>query len=110
MSPSSGQGASMAMEDAVVLAACLRAAADVPAALAAYEAARRRRVQRVVAHGRRNGTGKAAGPVARRLNDLVMPPILRAVARRPQATAWLLDHRVDPVTPGPSWQPPLSDR
>ncbi len=99
MSPSSGQGASMAMEDAVVLAACLRDAADVPAALAAYESARRRRVQRVVAHGRRNGTGKAAGPVGRRLNDLVMPPILRAVARRPQATAWLLDHRIDPVAP-----------
>ncbi|GAA0801716.1 FAD-dependent oxidoreductase [Spirilliplanes yamanashiensis] len=94
MSPSSGQGASMAIEDAVVLGACVRDAAGVPEALAAYERIRRPRVRRVVAHGRRNGTGKAAGPVGRRVNDVLMPVVLRAVARRPQATAWLLDHRV----------------
>jgi 2-polyprenyl-6-methoxyphenol hydroxylase-like FAD-dependent oxidoreductase len=38
--PNLGQGACQAMEDAVVLASCLRAASDVPAALRSYEAMR----------------------------------------------------------------------
>ena len=38
--PNLGQGACQAMEDAVVLASCLRAASDVPAALRSYEALR----------------------------------------------------------------------
>ncbi|HET9518082.1 MAG TPA: NAD(P)/FAD-dependent oxidoreductase [Actinoplanes sp.] len=95
MAPSSGQGASMAIEDAVVLATALRDAPDVPTGLAVYEAARRERVQRVVERGRRNGSPKSAGPVGRWVADLVMPPILRAVARRPQSSAWLLDHAVE---------------
>ncbi|WP_414638650.1 FAD-dependent monooxygenase, partial [Actinophytocola sp.] len=55
-SPASGQGASMALEDAVTLAKCLR---DLPAAYTAYENLRRKRVERVVAQGKRNGDGKA---------------------------------------------------
>lgn len=41
--PNLGQGACMALEDAVVLARCLKGAADIPAGLRAYEAARRPR-------------------------------------------------------------------
>lgn len=48
-SPATGQGASMALEDAVVLAKALRDLPDVPAALAAYEAHRRPRAERNVA-------------------------------------------------------------
>ena len=47
-SPSSGQGASMAIED-VVLGACLRDIPDVDRALDAYVGLRRARVERVVA-------------------------------------------------------------
>ena len=52
-SPSSGQGASMAIEDAVVLGKCLRDLGDVESALAAYVGLRRARVERVVAAGAR---------------------------------------------------------
>jgi len=40
VTPDLGQGACLALEDAVVLARCLSAAPDVPAALRAYDAAR----------------------------------------------------------------------
>ncbi|MFI6564929.1 FAD-dependent oxidoreductase [Streptomyces sp. NPDC050534] len=44
-SPATGQGASMALEDAVVLAKCLRDAPDTDAALVRYEELRRPRVE-----------------------------------------------------------------
>ncbi|MGQ4403593.1 FAD-dependent oxidoreductase [Streptomyces hayashii] len=44
-SPATGQGASMALEDAVILAKCLRDLPDLAAALARYEALRRPRVE-----------------------------------------------------------------
>ncbi|MET9559854.1 FAD-dependent oxidoreductase [Streptomyces tauricus] len=44
-SPATGQGASMALEDAVVLAKCLRDAPDTEAALTLYESLRRPRVE-----------------------------------------------------------------
>ena len=49
MTPFLAQGAAMAIEDASVLANQLRDAADVPAALRAYEAARKVRVAKVAA-------------------------------------------------------------
>lgn len=48
MLPFLAQGAVMAIEDGYVLAACLAAGADVPAALRAYEEARRERAARTV--------------------------------------------------------------
>ncbi|TSB23702.1 FAD-dependent monooxygenase [Streptomyces benahoarensis] len=47
--PNAAQGASMAIEDGVVLARALRDHADAPTAYAAFEAARRERVEKVVA-------------------------------------------------------------
>jgi 2-polyprenyl-6-methoxyphenol hydroxylase-like FAD-dependent oxidoreductase len=93
VAPSSGQGASMALEDAVTLGRCL-AAADVPAALADYESRRRTRVEKVVAFGRRNSSGKTAGPVAARIRDLITPPMMRMLYRRGDPQAWVFDHRI----------------
>lgn len=45
-SPATGQGASMALEDAVVLAKALRESDSIPVALAAYDRLRRPRVER----------------------------------------------------------------
>ena len=60
-SPAAGQGAAMALEDAVVLAQCLR---DVPEhAFPTFEGLRRERVERVVKAGARSSNAKAAGPV-----------------------------------------------
>ncbi len=48
MRPNLGQGACQAIEDAVVLGACLSRHADIPAALRAYQRRRRRRARWVV--------------------------------------------------------------
>jgi salicylate hydroxylase len=56
MSPAVGQGASLAVEDAVVLARCLRREPDVPTALADYERIRVPRAAAVVAQSRQGRT------------------------------------------------------
>jgi 2-polyprenyl-6-methoxyphenol hydroxylase-like FAD-dependent oxidoreductase len=98
-SPSSGQGAAMAAEDALALARCLR---DVPEdALAAYEGLRRRRVERVVAAGRRTSSSKAAGPVGRIVRDAVMPHVLRRIGPE-GGLGWVFAHRNDWEEPVPA--------
>jgi 2-polyprenyl-6-methoxyphenol hydroxylase-like FAD-dependent oxidoreductase len=95
VAPSSGQGASMAIEDAVVLGRCLAARGDdVPAALAGYEQTRRTRVEKVVAVGRRNGSGKTAGPVGAAVRDSMFPMVMKMLFRKGNPQAWILDHRV----------------
>ncbi|WP_446216690.1 FAD-dependent oxidoreductase [Micromonospora sp. IBHARD004] len=101
--PSSGQGAAMAFEDAVQLARCLRDRPDVAAAFEAYERLRRRRVERVVAQGKRTSTTKVAGPVGRVVRDLALPIIARQVARDDgRSLAWLYDHHID-------WDAPVKE-
>jgi 2-polyprenyl-6-methoxyphenol hydroxylase-like FAD-dependent oxidoreductase len=95
-SPSSGQGASMAIEDGVVLARALRDSRSVDAAFASYESQRRERVERVVALGRRNGTGKTPGAFGRVVRDFFLRRVMRSVERQGDAPMrWLLDHRVE---------------
>ncbi|MDI6097766.1 NAD(P)/FAD-dependent oxidoreductase [Actinoplanes sp. NEAU-A12] len=99
VSPSSGQGASMALEDAVVLGHSLREHAEVPEALAAYVAARRPRVEKVVEHGRRTSGAKVLGPVGAAVRDAVMPALLRRAHRRGDPQAWIFDHRLPGLVP-----------
>jgi FAD-dependent urate hydroxylase len=95
-SPSSGQGASMAIEDAVVLAKCLRDLPDIEQAFAAYEQLRRERVEHIVAQGARSSSGKAAGPIARVLRDLMLPVILKRAARSGERSlAWVHNYHID---------------
>jgi FAD-dependent urate hydroxylase len=79
-SPSSGQGASLAIEDAVVLARCLRDTDSPRSAFTTFERARRERVERIVKYAERINSNKAPGPVARAVRDLVLPSILRLAA------------------------------
>uniref|UniRef100_UPI000B8722FF FAD-dependent oxidoreductase n=1 Tax=Actinokineospora iranica TaxID=1271860 RepID=UPI000B8722FF len=87
-SPAAGQGASMALEDAVVLARCLR---DLPTdrALRAYESLRRERVERVVRHGKRSGSAKALGPIGR----VVLPALFKLMPT--SDLRWMYDHHTD---------------
>jgi 2-polyprenyl-6-methoxyphenol hydroxylase-like FAD-dependent oxidoreductase len=94
-SPSSGQGASMAIEDGVVLAMCLRDTTDPAPAFARYERLRRRRVERIVAWGRRSSSTKVPGLIGRAVLDLVLPVVFRRMARNPAALAWMYDYRVE---------------
>jgi FAD-dependent urate hydroxylase len=99
-SPTSGQGASLSIEDAVVLAKCLRDAPDAPAALAAFQATRRRRVERIVKWAARVNNSKAAGPVGRVLRDAMMPSLLRLTADT-KALRETFDYHVDWDAPAP---------
>jgi 2-polyprenyl-6-methoxyphenol hydroxylase-like FAD-dependent oxidoreductase len=90
VSPASGQGASQAIEDAVVLAKCLRDAPGVEAAFAAYERIRRERVERVVVQGKKNGSQKALGPMGR----LLLPAVFRLGIAGRDDQSWMLDHRI----------------
>jgi 2-polyprenyl-6-methoxyphenol hydroxylase-like FAD-dependent oxidoreductase len=77
VTPHSGQGASMALEDALVLAATIDAEASPIAAFRRFEALRRERVEKVVALGRQGGQQKKAqGWLALRLRDLIMPLVV----------------------------------
>lgn len=102
-SPSAGQGASLALEDSVVLAKCLR---DIPRpaeAFATYERLRRARAEKVVAFSRQRGSNKAAPTaLARWLRDLMLPIVLRLIAN-PKGLDWLYGYRVpweEPLGPG----------
>lgn len=104
-SPAAGQGSSLAMEDAVVLARCLR---DLPPddALRVYEGLRRARAERVVASAYRTSAAKSPPAVGRLVRDAVMPLVLRA--RDPQA--WMREHTVDWDTPVTAVTPSASRR
>lgn len=76
--PSAGQGASMALEDAVVLAKCLRDIPDTERAFAAFEALRKNRVEWLIEEARRNSSRKGATNVlTRAIRDLVLPFFLK---------------------------------
>lgn len=96
-SPSSGQGASMALEDAVVLATAVRdhaqTPADLPAALHAYEQVRRRRVERIVKAGARSSSAKIPGPVGRRFQEAAMRLVFRYLVTD-RSTAWMTGSRL----------------
>lgn len=92
-SPSSGQGASLAIESAVQLARCLR---ELPYrdAFPAYENLRRDRVERIIAAGARTSSAKAAGPVARIIRDSIMPIAMKLMAKSGVFTKQF-DYRID---------------
>ncbi|MEO3781992.1 NAD(P)/FAD-dependent oxidoreductase [Actinocorallia sp. B10E7] len=91
-SPSSGQGASLAIEDAVELARCLRDVPDLP--LARFEELRRPRVERIIKAAARVNSSKAAGPVGRVFIDAFLPLILRLAAGGEQ-TRRTYAHHID---------------
>ncbi|WP_431985035.1 FAD-dependent monooxygenase [Streptomyces qinglanensis] len=102
-SPHVGQGASMAMEDAIVLAKCLRDIPQVERAFAAFQDIRKDRVEKIIKEGRRTGNQKAAANgFQRSLRDLVLPFFLKLGVK---ATEPVYSYRVDwdeEVRPAPA--------
>ncbi len=78
--PTSGQGASLAIEDAVMLAKCLRDLPDAPSAFARFESVRRPRVERIAKWAARMNRSKAPGPLGRVVRDAMLPVLLRVTA------------------------------
>ncbi|BFU46532.1 FAD-dependent oxidoreductase [Krasilnikovia sp. MM14-A1004] len=93
-SPSSGQGASLAIESAVELARCLR---DLPVAraFAAYEALRRHRVEKIIKRTARVNSDKAPGPVGRLIRDLTFPLAMRTFYNQERMMGWVHRHTID---------------
>jgi 2-polyprenyl-6-methoxyphenol hydroxylase-like FAD-dependent oxidoreductase len=82
VSPHSGQGASMAIEDAVVLAALLDDAETIEAAFARFFALRQERSQAAIRVGRAAGGQKSAqGWLQLRLRDLILPLVMPMAAK-----------------------------
>ena len=105
-SPSSGQGAAMAVEDAVVLADALASSRatgpDLAAGLAAYEQRRRARVERIVKAGARSSSSKIPGRVGRVFQEAVLRLVF-GVFVTDRSVAWMTDYRVsDELTRPPS--------
>jgi len=98
-SPSSGQGASQAIESSLELARALRDCPDVPTAFAEYEAARRERVERIIAKAGKINDDKAAGPVARIFRDLLMPVVMKTVMSPDKMFGDLHRHEIDFAAP-----------
>ncbi|MGH3656771.1 MAG: FAD-dependent monooxygenase [Micromonosporaceae bacterium] len=94
-SPSSGQGASMAIESGIQLARSLRDMTTVDAAFTSYERLRRTRVERVIAAGARVNNDKAAGPVGRVIRDLMVPLAIRTFYNAEKAFGWQHRYRID---------------
>ncbi|MFF1902847.1 FAD-dependent oxidoreductase [Kitasatospora sp. NPDC058218] len=102
-SPTSGSGASIAMEDAVVLAKCLRDQPTVEKAFRAFEAARRARVEAVVAQGKRNIEGNLLGSFRGAMRDYFIARTYKKPQTDGKRTLWMHEHHIDwegPVTVG----------
>ena len=89
-----GQGASIALEDAVILARHLATAGAgrtdaIPAALAAFDAERQPRAGKLAAMEASNRDAKTAGPIAARLREVIMPLVFNRFYEN--ATGWLYD-------------------
>ena len=93
MTPDMGQGAGQALEDAVVLAASLRAAADVEPGLRAYEHARIARTTPIVKRSRQLGRlASASRPWTCALRDALVAATPTRVQARQQAQ--ILDYEL----------------
>jgi 2-polyprenyl-6-methoxyphenol hydroxylase-like FAD-dependent oxidoreductase len=67
----------LSIEDAVELAWAIRRNSTIPAAVAAFEVHRRRRVEPIVRRASRMNSSKVPGPVGRSIRDAVMPIAMR---------------------------------
>lgn len=95
-SPTSGQGASLSIEDAAELAWAIRRNGSLTSALSAFEASRRQRVEPIVRAASRMNSSKAPGPIGRAIRDAIMPTAMRIMAdsktmRKP------FQHHIEPL-------------
>jgi 2-polyprenyl-6-methoxyphenol hydroxylase-like FAD-dependent oxidoreductase len=87
-----GQGASMALEDAVVLGRELTAAPDIASALASVDRVRHTRAGRFAKMEAKNRDAKTAGPITARLREMMMPLFFNRFYEN--ATGWLYDDHI----------------
>jgi 2-polyprenyl-6-methoxyphenol hydroxylase-like FAD-dependent oxidoreductase len=82
LGPHVGQGASLALEDAFVMAQCMCEFPDALQAFATFERVRRPRVEPILKQSRRTRRQKAPGGwLGRKIRDAILPMFLKSSAR-----------------------------
>lgn len=85
----------MALEDAIVLAKCVRDMTSLEKAFAMYERLRRKRAEKIVRSARNRGRNQmASNPVQLWFRDLMMSFFLKHFASS-NSLAWIYSYRVD---------------
>ncbi|ALS29297.1 aromatic-ring hydroxylase (flavoprotein monooxygenase) signature protein [Paenibacillus sp. 32O-W] len=93
-SPNAGQGAALALEDAMALALCIRDIENTERAFSAFQRMRRERVERIVRYSRSIGQRKhATHPVQTFFRDLMLPLFLKSASKR--SHDWMYGYRLD---------------
>lgn len=95
VSPNAGQGASMALEDAMCLAMLLRdCGGDYARAFTGFERLRKDRVEKIVAEGRRRGGGKEeVSAFQSRLRNTMMKFFLGRASEK--SDDWLFSYKLN---------------
>jgi 2-polyprenyl-6-methoxyphenol hydroxylase-like FAD-dependent oxidoreductase len=94
VSPNSGQGASLALEDAMCLAKLMRdCAGDVEHAFVQFERERKPRVEKIVAEGRRRASDKEiVSPIQSKIRNWMMQLFFRLA--KPNSDQWILGYKI----------------
>jgi 2-polyprenyl-6-methoxyphenol hydroxylase-like FAD-dependent oxidoreductase len=107
ISPSSGQGASLALEDAMTLAKCLRDIENIEDAFTLYEQIRRARTEKMYTVGKYGDSGKHIHGTARQwFRDLTAPFFMKLFVSE-KATSWMYSYRLDWEKPVQQEEPAL---
>ena len=95
VSPNAGQGASMALEDAMYLAKLLRDGKDDYAKVfLQFEGDRKGRVEKIVAEGRKRGVGKqAVSPFQAKIRNFMMSVFLKLFGIK--GIDWVYKYKID---------------
>ena len=94
VSPNAGQGASMALEDAMYLAKMLRDNETYEQAFKAFEKGRKDRCEKIVAEGRRRGGDKnIVSPFKAKIREIFMSIFFKLFGTR--GMRWIMDYRIN---------------
>lgn len=95
ISPHTGQGASLALEDSAVLAKCLARYPDAELAFSAFQELRRERITKIIAQARKIGKSKSKpNPVATFFRDIFLKYFINLEKKKMD---WVYAYRVDEV-------------
>ncbi|MET3878613.1 NAD(P)/FAD-dependent oxidoreductase [Chitinophaga sp. OAE865] len=95
ISPHTGQGASLALEDSAILAKCLTKYGEPEKAFQVFQALRQKRVEKVVAQARKIGKSKSkANPVATFFRDIFLKHFISLEKKKMD---WVYSYKVDEV-------------
>lgn len=93
VSPNSGQGASMALEDAMLLAKLIRDENNLETAFSTFENMRRPRVEKIVLEGRKRGSDKViVSAFQQKVRELMIRIFVNAFAEK--GNHWLFDYKI----------------